>query len=449
VLRRYQAKVKSELSTYYERLRASYWFIPGIMITGAIVLSFVTIAIDEAYPGRLEDILGWIDIADPDGAHTFLSVVSSSMIGVTGVTFSITIVALVQASSQFGPRILNTFLRDRGNQFVLGTFVATYTYCLLVIRSVTNTAEQVFVPNFSLFIAILLAIFSVAVLVYFFHHVTVILQADHVIASLGRELDESIERIFPETLDYSGYGQALKSEEDLPPYIDEQEAAIVDAETAGYMQAIDIEALVDLAEEHDLFLRVGHRPGDFVQKEGRLIDVWPEGFGRENIEEKLRNAFIIGDQRLRINDIEFMVNQLVEIAVRALSPGINDPFTAISCIDQLGSGLSGLMARSIPHGYHYDSRGQLRLLTDSLTFSGIIEAAFNQIRQNAFSDVAVTIRLLDALKAMAPHAQTREQRDTLIKQAEMLNRSREEVPEKWDREDIEERFESVIRALRA
>lgn len=418
------------------------------MITAAILLSFITVAIDEAYPGRLQDILGWIDIADPDGAHAFLSVVSGSMIGVTGVTFSITIVALVQASSQFGPRILNTFLRDRGNQFVLGTFVATYTYCLLIIRSVTNTPERVFVPNFSLFVAILFAVFSVAVLVYFFHHVTVILQADHVIASLGRDLDKSIARIFPETLDYSGYGQALKSEEDLPSYIDEEAATIVESETAGYMQAIGIEALVNLAEEHEIFLRVPHRPGDFIQKEGRLIDVWPDRFDRENIEEKLQNTFIIGDQRLRINDIEFMVNQLVEIAVRALSPGINDPFTAMSCIDQLGSGLSGLMARSIPHGYHYDSKGQLRLMTDSLTFSGIIEAAFNQIRQNASSDVAVTIRLLDALKAMAPQVQTREQRDILSKQAEMLNRSREQVPEKWDREDIEERFESVMKELR-
>lgn len=437
---------KYELSTYYEKLRASYWLIPAIMIAFSILLSFFTIWIDEIYTGRLDTILGWIDIRDPDGAHTFLSVVSSSMIGVTGVTFSITIVALVQASSQLGPRILNTFLRDRGNQFVLGTFVATYTYSLLVIRSVTNTTEEVFVPHFSLFIVIILAIFSVSMLVYFFHHVTTLLQANYVIGSLGRELDRTIKRLFPEFHNYATYGKALKSEEDLPAYVEEDGGTIIRSSKAGYLQAMDIDALVKLAEERDLFLRVAFRPGDFIQKEEKLVEVWPSDFVEERVVDKVLDAFIIGDQRLRINDVEFMVNQLVEIAVRALSPGINDPFTAIACVDQLGSGLSSLMERSIPQGYHYDSDGMLRLLTKSLTFSGIIESGFNQIRQNAYDNVAVTIRLLDTIKTIAPHIKTKEQKQILIMQAEMLNRpSRDAIPEKMDRESIHSRFDEVIK----
>ncbi len=439
--------MQPDLARYAEKLRTAYWFIPGIMLLSAILLSFITIAIDEAYPATLENFLGWIDIADPDGAHAFLSVVSGSMIGVTGLTFSITIAALSQASSQLGPRVLNTFLRDRGNQFVLGAFLATYVYCLLIIRSITNTVEYTFVPNLSLFIAVLLSISDVVLLVYFFHHVTVILQADHVIASLGRDLDKSIQRIFPEKADYSMYGHSLKSDEDLPLVMEEETPQVLESEVAGYVQDIDIDDLVEIAKEHDIFLQAIHRPGDFVQKGGSLVKIWPRDFEDEEVTNSMRKAFVLGDQRLRLNDIEYLVNQLVEMAVRALASGTTDPFTAIACIDQLGSGLCGLMARTIPHGYHYDSEGELRLLTDALTFSGIIEAAFNQIRQNASSDVAVTIRLLDAIHGMSSHIQTREQKSTLIRQAEMLNRSGKQVPEKWDQEDIRERFESVMKAL--
>lgn len=438
-----------DVTTLYEKLRTTYWFIPGVLIVSSILLSFVTVAIDEAYTVSLEGILGWMDIIDPDGARNFLSIVSGSMIGVTGVTFSITIVALVQASSQFGPRLLNTFLRDRGNQVVLGTFMAAYTYCLLLMRSVTSTSERVFVPSFSLFVAAILAIFSVGVLVYFFHHVTVILQAEHVIASLGRDLDETISRLFPETSDYSTYGHGLESNDDIPAEMDEREKGAVSSEKAGYLQAIDIDALVSMAHKEDLFLRSLHKPGDFVQKDGELVEVWPHTFNEEVVVKTTQAAFILGDQRLRINDVEFLVNQLVEIAVRALSPGINDPFTAMACIDQLGSVLSGLMKKTIPQGYHYDSDDTLRLLTDALSFSGIIEASFNQIRQNAYSDVAVTIRLLDAILAMAPHVQTSEQRATLFRQAKMLSRcSKEAVPEEWDREEIQKRFDSVSEELK-
>lgn len=440
--------MSSRLSTYSEKLRASYWFIPAIMVTGSIVLSFITVAIDEAYPIRLQDVLGWIDISDPDGAYSFLSTVSGAMIGVTGVTFSITIVALVQASSQFGPRLLNNFLRDRGNQVVLGTFISTYTYCLFLLRSITNTPEVVFIPNLAIFVALILAVFSVIVLVYFFHHVTVLLQAEQVIAEVGRELEQAIERLFPESLDYSIYARELRSKEDIPTSLEEEASSTISSEVGGYLQAIDIDALVDLAEENDVVLRAVNKPGDFLTKEGPLIEVWSADSNLEEISKDARDAFIIGDQRLRINDVEYSVDQLVEIAVRALSAGINDPFTAMGCVDQLASGLSQLVQRSIPSGYHYGSQGSLRLLTKALTFSGILEGSFNQIRQNSYDDVAVTIRLLEAIIAIAPHIRTQEQRDTLSRQAQMLHRASEEhIPEKWDREDVTERFESAMEAL--
>ena len=440
--------MRSKLPTYYEKLKATYWFIPAVMVLMSFVLSFVCVAIDEAYAIRLEDILGWIDVADTEGAYSFLSTVAGSMIGVTGVTFSITIVALVQASSQYGPRLLNTFLRDRGNQVVLGTFISTYTYCLFILSSVNTTPGDVFIPSFSLFVAIVLTMISVGVLVYFFHHVTRSLQAEHIIAGVGRDLDEAIERLFPESIDYSIYEYALRDERDLTKECEEETQAYIESETSGYIQALDSKALVEIAENYDLTMRIAHRPGDFVTKGGEIVSVVPGDSDVDDITDEVVDAFIIGDQRLRINDVEFMVDQLVEIAVRALSPGINDPFTAMACIDQLASGLSELVKRSIPAGYHYDSEDRLRVITDPLTFTGIIEAAFNQIRQNGYSNVAVTIRLLEAIKTIAPHTRTKEQKVTLSRQAEMLRRaSQQEIPEKFDREDIEERYQAVMSAL--
>ena len=439
----------TDLSTYYERLRASYWFIPGLLILGSMILAFVTVAIDDVYTSSSVPLFGWIDISDPTGAHGFLSVVAGSMIGVVGITFSITIVALVQASSQFGPRIMNTFLRDQGNQFVLGFLLATYTFCLLIMRSVANSVDLVFVPRFSLLVALFLSIFSVLALVYFLHHTIVSLQAEHVIASLGRDLEQSIERLFPEASNYSTYGHHLKRESDLPSVLETEPLATIGTDKAGYLQVIDIPNLVRIAAEENLYLQALHRPGDFIQNEGILIHVWAASFDKERLERKINNSFILGDQRLRISDVEFLLNQLVEIAVRALSSGINAPFTAMTCVDQLGSALTGLMTKAFPEGYHYDSQGVLRLRTDSLSFSGIINAAFNQIRQNAYSSVAVTIRLLDAILAMAPHVRIREQKRVLLRQAEMLNRSgKAAAPEVYDQEDIQKRYDQVALALK-
>ncbi|MGV9170255.1 MAG: DUF2254 domain-containing protein [Promethearchaeia archaeon] len=389
-----------------------------------------------------------MDVEDSEGAYSFLSTVAGSMIGVTGITFSITIAALLQASSQYGPRLLNTFMRDRGNQIVLGTFISTYTYCLLILRSVDSTPGVVFIPRFSLFVAMVLTMMGVGILVYFFNHVATSMQAENIIAEVGRDLEDAIERLFPESVDYGIYQYTLRDERDLTEAFEEETESFMKSEISGYLQAVDFEELVKIAEKHDLTMRIAHRPGDFVTKDGELVRIVPSDDGIDEISKELVDAFIIGDQRLRINDVEFTVNQLVEIAVRALSSGVNDPFTTIACIDQLASGLVALVKRSIPAGYHYDSEDRLRVITDPLTFAGIIEGAFNQIRQNGYSSVAVTIRLLEAIKTIAPHTRTREQKVTLSKQAEMLRHaSQQEVPGKWDREDIEERYQETMQAL--
>lgn len=439
--------MKIRIVNYWERLSENYWFLPALMVFLAIVLSYVTLAVDRRVALESARLPAWIDSGGAEGARTLLSTVAGSMITIAGVTFSITIVALALASSQFGPRLLSNFMRDRGNQLVLGAFISTFTYCLLVLRAVRSVGENVFVPHVSVTTAILLALASVGVLIYFFHHVSHSIRAENLIALVGSDLESAIDRLFPESKPTGRMEPWLRQEEDMPEGF-EEEARAVDADEDGTLQAINYETLGTLAAEEDCLLRLAHRPGSFIAQGAMLAQVWPGDRLDEELAEAIRNAFLLGVERSTLQDVEFAVYQLVEIAVRALSPGINDPFTAIACIDQLGTSLARLAERKIPSAYHYDEDGRLRLIADSLTFDGVIDAAFNQIRQHGAGDVAVTIRLLEALAIIAGHTRTERQRTALHRHAQMIRRASERaIPEEGDREDVERRFEAVLKAL--
>lgn len=439
--------MKTRIGTHLEKLRGIYWVIPALMVTTSILFSFITIHIDQNASPRLLHYLGWLGVEDPDGARTFLSVVAGSMIGTTGVTFSITIASLVQASAQLGPRLLNNFLRDRGNQFVLGTFTATYTYCLFILKSINNMPDQAFVPNLSLTVSIVLTILSLTALVYFFHHISTSLQADHVITQVGEQLTKAIENLFPEKMKYSITQNKTPEDSHLPQM--KEDSYEVKSSKSGYLQAIETSTLIEIAEKEDLTMQAEIRPGDFIAEENTLITIWPRKERSKELEEKIEEAFILGDQRLRLQDVQYHLDQLVEIAVRALSPGINDPFTAMNCIDQIAASLSQLMERSIPTGYNYDSQGNLRLVTKPFTFTDIIETSFNQIRRNGASSVSVTLKLLDAISMIAPHTRTWEQTETLKQQADLLNiGSSKIIRVEYDKEKIQEKYRDTLKTLK-
>jgi uncharacterized membrane protein len=437
-----------KIATWFERMKGTYWLIPALMVTSSILLSFITVHLDRTGPPGLLARLGWIAVEDPDGGRAFLSVVAGSMISTTGITFSITIASLVSASSQLGPRVLNNFLRDRGNQLVLGTLTATYTFCLFVLKSINSTPGEVFVPNLSITISIVLTIFSLAALVYFFHHISTSLQADYVIAQIGEELTRAIEHLFPEKMRYRSLQQKLLREEDLPEYLSDEGGQKIKSSSSGYLQALDVDTLVVIAEENELLMRTELRPGEFTAEENTLLTIWPSKEIPQELKKRMEGSFILGDQRLRIQDVEYHLNQLIEIALRALSTGINDPLTAMSCVDQISAALSQLMERSIPTGYNYDSNEKLRLITKPLTFTDIIEKSFNQIRRNGADSVSVTVRLLEGIELIAPHIRTGEQKTTLIRQADILLRqSKEKIRDKYDKEIIQKQHQKTLNML--
>ena len=441
--------MRALLLKYWDRLRSSFWFVPATMACLAAVLAVCAVELDKAVTEDWLQRLGWSYSGGAEGASLLLGTVAGSMIAIAGTVFSMTLVALSLASSQLGPRLLRNFMRDTANQVVLGTFVATFVYCLLVLRTIRRADEVAFVPHLSVSIGVLLAIVSIGVLIYFIHHVSVSIQADEVVARVGRELEDGIDRLFPGHLGKPG-SEASKapSEADLAAAF-AREARPVGALADGYLQQIDADALMALAAEEDLLLRLERRPGHYLVKGRAMVMVWPGDRVTETLVDKLNAAFVLGNQRTVGQDVEFSFQQLVEIAVRALSPGINDPFTAIACVDRLGSGLCRLARCDMPSTLRFDHHGRLRLVAQGPTFAGIVDTAFNQIRQSARSNPAVAIRMLEAITQIAGHVQRAPDVASLQRHTDMILRgAREAVPEPDDLLAIEATFTAATQALR-
>jgi len=419
------------------------------MASLAVALAVIVVELDKAVAEDWPKRLDWIYSGGAEGASLLMGTVAGSMIAIAGTVFSMTLVALSLASSQLGPRLLRNFMRDTANQVVLGTFVATFVYCMLVLRTIRRVDEVAFVPHLAVSIGMLLAMVSIGVLIYFIHHVSVSIQADEVVAKVGRELEEGIDKLFPGHLGQPGSEVSrAPSEAELPePFT--REARPVGALEDGYLQLIDSDALMALASEEDLLLRLERRPGHYIVKGRAMVMVWPGDRVTEALVEKVNAAFVMGDQRTASQDVEFPFHQLVEIAVRALSPGINDPFTAIACVDRLGSGLCRLARRGMPSTYRFDDNRQLRLVAPGSKFAGIVDTAFNQIRQSARSNPAVAIRMLDAIAQIADHVQHAPDAACLQRQADMILRGAlEAVPEADDVLAVEEAFATATQALR-
>lgn len=415
----------------------------------ALALALCAVALDEAVADDWLQGFGWSYSGGAEGASLLLSTVAGSMIAIAGTVFSMTLVAMSLASSQLGPRLLRNFMRDTANQVVLGTFVATFVYCLLVLRTIRRADEVAFVPQLSVSIGVLLAMLSIGVLIYFIHHVSVSIQADVVVARVGRELEDGIGRLFPGQLGKAGSEPADAPGEAALPAAFERQARPVGALEDGYLQLIDADALMVLASREDLLLRLERRPGHYLVQGQAMVMVWPGDRVTEALVGQLNEAFVLGNQRTATQDVEFSFHQLVEIAVRALSPGVNDPFTAIACVDRLASALCRLARRDMPSPFRFDGSGRLRLVAPASTFAGIVDMAFNQIRQSARSNPALAIRMLDAIAQIAGHVQDAQDVACLHRHAGMIVRgAREAVPEAGDRLAVETRYVAAAQALR-
>jgi uncharacterized membrane protein len=408
--------ISTRVLTVWESLRTSFWFIPSIMVCMATGLAKLLLMFDRYGYQAPAKFLHFFYETSPESARALLTTIASSMITVTSIAFSITVVALTLASSQFGPRLIRNFMMDKGTQSVLGVFVSTYIYCLLIIQATKSYGEKVFVPGISVYIAVLLAFVSVGMLIFFIHHVARSIQADNVINNVYHQLRDSIDRLFPD-IEEGTQTPDLRTQQYQQNYRSRFE---IMAKESAYVQALDLDLLVSLGQKYDMVVEVKYKPGDFVVKNATLLVILCHSSEQPPVKEKLPQILVQGSQRTPVQDPEFAIHQLVEIAVRALSPGINDPYSAITCVDKLSAILCELCARPFPDSSRFDDSGALRVTINSINFSGLGEAAFNQIRQYSKDSVAVTIRLLESLDNIAKASINDEQREFVYRQLLMI-----------------------------
>jgi uncharacterized membrane protein len=387
-----------------ETLGDIFWIRPALLVLGGVVLGQAVVLAEQTGTKLPWVPEGWVYTGGEAGARSLLGAVASSTIGVAGTTFSITVAALSLASGQMGPRLLRNFVRDSGNQYALGIFLGTFAYALVVLRTVRSVEEVAFVPHLGVTGALLLALLCVATLVWFVHHVATGINVETVIEVVHAELSEAINRLDP--------GQPATIASSDPP----RGAAVTLAER-GYLRAVDEDRLADWAEEAGAILVLLVRPGDYLFP-GAPVAELVRGREGSDAERVIRDAVTVGSRQAAAQDLEFAVRQLVEIALRALSPGINDPFTAIAVLDRLGAALCEIAPRHLP-GSTVERGGRVVLHRQVTDYAGLCDAMFHMIRQNASGSPAVLIRLLDTLRRVIAIETRVERRAELLRHAEL------------------------------
>jgi uncharacterized membrane protein len=439
----YRRGMSSALASHWRRevLRTSLWFVPSLEVLAAIGLFIGTLAADRAaYRGEFA-LPGWVISGSADAARQILTTIAAAIITVVGVVFSIILVTLTLASTQFGPRMLRNFIRDRGTQVTLGTFVATFVYAVLVLASIGTGSHGDFVPHISVTVTLGLTVIDLAVLIYFIHHTAISIQLPQVIASIAADLAEAIKE--------QGSGDARPQAERGPTAAEllnrsELGGGVLLAPVSGYVQFIKHQNLVRLATKADAVISLEHRPGHFIVAGHRFATVWPPE-AAPLVRQTLGRAHIIGPYRTLTQDVSFGIDQLVEIAIRALSAAVNDTFTALTCIDWLGENLCKIVARWHPARVHRDAQGYIRVISDEPSYDRLVQRSFEKIRQSSMGMPAVMIRELEALARIMTETTTDGQRRVLLEQAAMIDRASERsVPEAADRADIRRRYEAIL-----
>ncbi len=352
---------------------------------------------------------------DPQSAQLILSAIATSIMTVVSIIFAILLMTLTLASTQFSPRILVSFVRDRATQWTLGLFLGVFSYCLAVLPAV-RSAPRVFVPVLSVTLAMVLALVAVAWLIFFIHHISQAISVNHIVDRIARDTEQIIDGLMPHP--YTDYDGAPLSR------IVGVGGAAIASPRSGYVRFIDVPRLMELAKSWRIHIRVERGVGQFVPAGVPLVRVSRESRVSPLRVPELLGAFDIGPTRTLQQDVEFGVIQIVDIALRAISPAVNDPSTAISCIDQLSSLLIVWCGRKPPPVVLFDPPHVPRVEVPWIDLEGLFNTAFEQIRHYAAGDLAVNLRLLRAMGDIAAttrredvHAMLRERAQRLVERA--------------------------------
>jgi uncharacterized membrane protein len=424
-----------------EVLRTNLWLVPAIEVLGAAILFAATYSLDRAAYNGVFAVPGWAISGGPDVARTVLTAIAAAVITVIGVVFSIVIVALTLTSTQFGPRMLRNFIRDRGTQLTLGTYVATFVYAVLTLGSVGQGSNGPFVPHISVTVTLALMLADLAVLIYFLHHIAIQIQLPQVIAGIAGDLQSAIELQAGDPSE--GADAELASA--VIANMDGQ-GGVVTAPRSGYLQYLEHGTLVAIASEVGAVIHVLFRPGHFIVQGQEYATVWPPE-AADSVTRELGGAHVTGPYRTLAQDVSFGMDQLVEICIRALSAAVNDTFTALTCIDWIGDSLCKVTGRWQPTRVYRDAEGAVRVITTETTWERLVQRGFDKVRQASRGMPAVMIRQLDALAKVMERTTTAADRQVLMDQADMIERlSAATVDEPTDRADTSRAYQRVVAA---
>ena len=396
---------------FLDSVRSGFWAIPALCVAGAILLALALVELDQARSNALRYTFG----AGPDGAREVLSAITTAMITFTGLVFSITIVVLQLTSSQFSPRVLRNYLRDRRAQTSLGVFVATFVYAVMVLRTVDGGDEEAFVPAIATTVGMGLLLLSVGVFVFYIHHVATSIQVSSIIAAIGAETRDAVDRRFP-----AGTATAPDAGRRLPPAA--VATLVVPAPTAGVVVHVDADRLVQLACNADVVLRTSVSLGDYLPEGAPLLQVL--GDAQRLDVPKVAAAVHQGRNRSFSQDVAFGFRQLVDIAERALSPGINDPTTAVQALDELHDLLRRLATRPLRSGVHVDDRGAVRLVQPAERLADFLALALDEVEHYGSDSLQVQHRVDRLLADVAAAALPEHRAAVEERQQRRLQRAR-------------------------
>lgn len=388
------------LQNLWRNISSSFWFVPSLAVAAALVLAGVLTGVDARLSGLDHSSVPWLFGGTADAARSVLSTIAGSLITVISIAFSLTVIALQQASSQFSPRVMRRFTGDRVNQIVLGAYIGTFVYSLMVLREVRSPEEGAsgFVPALSVSVAIALAIVCVGLLILFIHHISQMLQVDLVERQIHDEMLERLDHLYPSMVG------APAAAEDAAAGDAAEDAAGEDWEIrsteTGFVRSIDDAALLNAELEGVTRVRIRVAVGAFVAHDDLLATVAGAPADAAETTRAIRKAVVIDATRSAEQDLLFDVRQLVDIALRALSPGINDPTTAEHALYYLGDLLGRLGQRAFPSPVRTAPGGGIRIIVARPCWDDFVAASFDQIRESARGNVHVIDVLLDVLRRL-------------------------------------------------
>ena len=431
---------------YWLQLQESLWFVPGLMVITAMGLAGGLVEFDantswngtKRYP-----LLFGVGV---EGSRGMLTAIAGSMLTVAALAFSLTLTTITQVSNQYSPRVLRNFMADRINQVVMGYFVAVFTYCLIVLGTIRGTDENKFVPGTAVLVGLALALGGVAALILFIHHIAESLQTGTIVRHIHAETIEAITNFFPDR-----FGDPIDDPQEAKRALayarEEAGWHSVTTNHTGYLQRINTEGLLSWAVKHKVVLRIERDMGAFVGENSVIFSV-RSGMERPDPDEAdwpndLIKYVSIGRNRNIGQDVSFGIQQLVDIALKALSPGINDTTTAIMAVDYLGAILAQLAHREFPARLRSDGKN-LRILVLSADFDSYVRLAFDLVRVNAKGNHAVLRRLIRALALVGCNVINDDRKAIIRKQALLIvARAEETLATDYEKQGVRSLYDAM------